>query len=211
MNMRIRVATVSMLGALLGVSSGAAGQDRLPAIPPHELTPAQKEAAAQFEVIRGRDVFGPFVPLLRSPELMLRAASMGDYLRYKSALPSRLNEFVILITARRWTQHYEWSVHHPAAMKAGLRPEIADALAQGRRPDGLADDEAVVYDFCMELHLNRSVSDHTYARAVSLLGEQATVDMLGVSGYYTLLAMVLNTARTPAPPGTAPPLVPLPD
>ena len=204
------IAATTMLCAVFGTTSVTAAQDRLPPIPAGEMTSAQKEAAAQFEVIRGREVFGPFVPLLRSPELMLRAASMGDYLRYKSALPPRLSEFVILMTARQWSQHYEWSIHHPEAIKAGLKPETAEALAQGRRPDGMADDEAIVYEFCRELHDNKSVSDRTYARAVAILGEQATVDMIGVSGYYTLLAMVLNTARTPVPPGPAPPLVMFP-
>jgi len=188
----------------------AGAQDRLPPIPKDRLSDAQKAAVSQFAANRGQDVFGPFVPLLRSPELMLRAMAMGDYLRYKSTLPARLSEFAILITAREWTQSYEWSVHHPLALAGGLKPEVSKAVAEGRRPTAMADDEEVVYEFCTELHRNRSVTDATYARAVATFGEQGVIDLVGLSGYYTLIAMVLNTARTPLPPGEQPALVPFP-
>lgn len=184
--------------------------DRLPAIPVAQMTPAQQQAVADFKTARGVAVTGPFHPLLRSPELMTRTRAMGDYLRYKSALPPRLSEFVILMTARAWTQQYEWNAHYPIAIKAGLRPEVAQAVAEGRRPVAMAADEAALYDFCQELHRDKSVSDATYARAVAAFGEQAVVDAVGISGYYTMLAMVLNTARTPAGDSTAPVLRPLP-
>lgn len=184
--------------------------DRLPAIPAAQMTPAQQQAVADFKTARGVAVTGPFHPLLRSPELMTRTRAIGDYLRYKSALPPRLSEFVILMTARAWTQQYEWNAHYPIAIKAGLRPEVAQAVAEGRRPVAMAADEAALYDFCQELHRDKSVSDATYARAVSAFGEQAVVDAVGISGYYTMLAMVLNTARTPAGDSTAPVLRPLP-
>jgi 4-carboxymuconolactone decarboxylase len=185
-------------------------QDRMPPIPVEKMTEAQRKAAAQFAEIRGSEIFGPYLPLLRSPELMLSAQTMGEYLRYRSALPRALNELAILITARQWTQQFEWSIHHQEAIRAGLRPDIADAIAEGRRPESMSGDEKIVHDFCTELHHNRCVSDQTYARAVARFGEQGTIDMIGVAGYYTLLAMVLNTACTPLPPGTPPPLAPLP-
>jgi len=139
-----------------------------------------------------------------------RARGLSDYLRFKSSLPPRLSEFVILITAREWSQQYEWNAHHSLAMKGGLSPEIAKAVAEGRRPERMADDEAALYDFCIELHRNRSVSDATYARALAKFGEQGLVDAIGLSGWYTLVAMVLNTARTPLPAGVAPPLAAFP-
>jgi 4-carboxymuconolactone decarboxylase len=148
--------------------------------------------------------------MLRSPDMINRARGLSDYLRFKSSLPPRLSEFVILITAREWAQQYEWNAHHSLAMKGGLNPEIAKAIAEGRRPEQMADDEAALYDFCIELHRNRSVSDATYARAVARFGEQGVVDVIGLSGWYTLVAMVLNTARTPLPAGVAPPLMPFP-
>src|SRR5215469_2756612 len=180
--------------------SGSA--DRMPEIPPDKLTEAQKKAAEEFAAGRGVPVFGPFVPLLRSPEVMLRAKAMGDYLRYKSVLPPRLNEFAILITARQWTQQYEWAVHYPIAIKAGLNAEVARAVLEGRRPQGMSEDEEIIYEFCMELHHNQGVSNATYARTLAKFGEQGIIDLVGVNGYYTFLAMVLNTARTPVPKGS---------
>ena len=119
-------------------------QDRLPPIAPAEMSPAQKQAADEFRTARGVDLSGPFHPLLRSPELLTRTRAMGDYLRFKSLLPPRLSEFVILLTAREWTQQYEWNVHHPIAIKAGLRPEVAQAIADGTRPAGMSDDESIL-------------------------------------------------------------------
>jgi 4-carboxymuconolactone decarboxylase len=183
--------------------------DRLPPIPVAQMTPAQREAVDAFRTARGAEVTGPFHPLLRSPELMTRTRAMGDYLRYKSSLPPRLSEFIILMTAREWTQQYEWNAHYPIAIKAGLKPEIAAAIAEGRRPAQMAEDEGILYDFCQELHRNKAISDATYARAVSAFGEQGVIDATGISGYYSMLAMVLNAARTPAGDNGSPVLRPL--
>ena len=108
-------------------------------------------------------MFGPFTALLRSPEVMLCAKAMGDHFRFHNALPLNLSEFVILITARQWTQQFEWTYHRPLAIKAGLKPEVVQALSEGMRPEGMSSDEALVYDFCMELNRNHSISDATYA------------------------------------------------
>jgi 4-carboxymuconolactone decarboxylase len=196
--------------AVPAASPSTLQQDRLPLIPESKQTEAQKKASAEFVTIRKTPVFGPFVPLLRSPELMLRASAMGDYLRYRDSLPPKLNEFIILIVAREWTQEYEWFVHYPAAMKAGLDPEIAKAVAEGRRPAKMTDDEEIVYEFSTELHRNKSVSDATYARAVAKFGEQGMMDMVGMNGYYTMIAMATNVGRTAVPKDYAPMLAPLP-
>ena len=119
-------------------------------------------------------------------------------LRFKSTLPPTLSEFVILMTAREWGQNYEWNAHHPLAVKGGLNPEIAKAVAEGRRPVQMTEDDASLYDLIQELLRNRTVSDSTYARAASTFGEQGVVDTVSISGYYTMVAMLLNTARTPA-------------
>jgi 4-carboxymuconolactone decarboxylase len=188
----------------------AMAQDRMPEIPADKMTEAQKKAAEEFVAGRGTPVVGPFVPLLRSPEVMLRAKAMGDYLRFKSALPPRLSEFAILITARHWTQQFEWGVHAPIAIKAGLHPEIVKAIAEGRRPGGMSEDEAIVYDFCTELHQNKSVSDVIYSKALAKFNEQGVIDLVGINGYYTFLSMVMNVARTPPPKGTEPGLAAFP-
>ncbi len=197
-----------LLAALAVVASMgvAMAQDRMPEIPADKMTDAQKKAAQEFAADRKTPVFGPFVPLLRSPEAMLVTMRMGDYLRFKNVLPAKLSEFVILITARQWTQQYEWDVHYPIALKAGVSPEIAKAVADGRRPQNMSADEELVYDFLTELHDTKSVSDATYARAVARFGEQGVIDMVSVSGYYTFLAMVMNTARTALPPDHKPAL-----
>jgi 4-carboxymuconolactone decarboxylase len=178
-----------------------AESDRMPPIAVENQTPEQRRASEVFRTNRKEDVFGPFVPLLRSPEVMLRAMAMGDYLRFRTVLPRKLNELVILVTARKWSQEYEWFVHAPLALKEGLRPAIARDLAEGRRPAGMDADEQLVYDFATELLTSQCVSDATYARAVARFGEQGTIDMTSVAGFYTFIAMVLNTARTPLPPG----------
>lgn len=203
--LRVVIASLMMVAATMPVMT----QDRLPPIPAEKQTPEQKKASEAFRANRKQDVFGPFVPLLRSPEVMLRAMAMGDYLRYRTVFPVKLNEFIILITARHFTQQYEWYVHYPIALKEGLGRETADAIADGRRPSGMAADEELIYDFCTELLRNHSVSDATYARSVARWGEQGTIEMVGVVAYYTFQSMVLNTARTPVPPG-APALKPFP-
>ena len=181
-------------------------QDRMPGIPPEKMTEAQKKAAEIVVAARGVPLSGPFNVLLRSPEVMLGAKGMGDYLRFKTVLPPKLREFVILITARQWTQRYEWHSHSDLAVKAGLSGEIVKAIAVGRRPPEMSDEEAIVYDFCAELHDNHSVSDATYARALAKFGEQGIIDMVGINGYYTFLSMAMNVARTPEPKGAKPEL-----
>jgi 4-carboxymuconolactone decarboxylase len=198
-----------VVGLLFAVTMPVMAQDRMPPIPAEKQTPEQRKAADAFRANRKQDVFGPFVPLSRSPEVMLRTMAMGDYLRYRTVFPTKLNELIILITARHFTQQYEWYVHHPIALKEGLSRETTDAIADGRRPTGMSLDEELIYDFCTELLRNHSVSDPTYARAVTRFGEKGTIEMVGVVGYYTFQSMVLNTARTPVPPG-APALVPFP-
>jgi 4-carboxymuconolactone decarboxylase len=180
--------------------------DRLPPLPSGSLSPAQQRAAAELASGPRGAVFGPFVPLLRSPDLLSPLQKAGEYLRYRSALPPRLSEFAILIVARRWNQQYEWHVHAPIAERAGIPADKIRAVAEGRRPDGLAPDEAAVHDFLQELQNNRSVSDTAYGRMVELFGERGVVDLCGLCGYYTTLAMVMNVARTALPEGVAPPL-----
>jgi 4-carboxymuconolactone decarboxylase len=182
----------------------------MPPIPADRLTDAQKKAIDEFKAARSVDISGPFVAMLRSPEVMNRARAMGDYLRFKSSLPPRLSEFVILLTARRWTQQYEWNAHAPLAVKGGLSPDIVKAVAEGRRPEKMSDDETIVYSLFDEIQRTQAVSDATYGRAVGKIGEQGVIDVMGITGYYTMLAMVMNTARTPLPDGAKPGLAPLP-
>ncbi len=177
--------------------------DRLPPLPPEQWTDAQRERAEA--IIRGPRgaLISPFVPLLRSPELMDHAQAMGEYLRFRSALGMHLSEFVILLTARAWTQQVEWAIHAPIALKEGVPAATIEAIAQGRRPDHLTEDQAAVYAFVTELQHNKSVCDATWSVFVQRFGEREAMDLVGIVGYYTFLSMVMNVARTAVPPSTA--------
>lgn len=157
------------------------------------MTPAQQQAVEEFRRLRGTDPFGPFVALLESPELLTRASALGEYLRYRSALPPRLSELVILITAAHWRQQYEWDLHAPIALAAGVAQSTLDALAAGQRPDGLTEDESALYDFCRAVHERARPDAGLQARAVQAVGEQGVIDAIGICGYYAMLAMVLNS------------------
>jgi 4-carboxymuconolactone decarboxylase len=205
-----RLTSIFLIWTFVVIADMANAQDRLPPIPADKMTPEQKKAVEEFVAARNAQISGPFNAMLRSPEVMTRARAMGDYLRYRSAYPPRLSEFVILLTARQWTQQYEWNTHYDIAIKAGVKTEVAQAIAEGRRPDGLTEDEQVLYDFCSELQHNRSVTDATYARMLSRFGEKGIIDAAGIVGYYSFLAIMLNIARTPAGNSAAPVLMPFP-
>jgi 4-carboxymuconolactone decarboxylase len=179
--------------------------DRLPPLSEEQMTAEQRAAAAEISSGPRGAVIGPFAPLLRSPELMTRLQKVGEYLRFESPLERRLFEMTILYVARWWDQQFEWTFHHPLALEAGLDPAIADAIAEDRRPDGMDGAAGAVWDLLDELHRTRRVSDATYARALAELGEVGVVEVVASAGYYTTLAIVMNTARTPAPGG---PLLP---
>lgn len=175
------------------------------------MTDVQRKAVSELAGgLRGRfNPGGPNSTLLRSPDLMSRTQKVGEYLRYQSALPTHLNEFAILITARRCNAQLEWVAHHPLALKAGLDPAVAEDLARGKRPRTMKADEAAIYQFCTELHESKSVSDATFQAVADRFGERGVIDLIAVTGYYTMMAMVINVAREPLPGGVTPPLQPL--
>lgn len=156
-------------------------------------------------VVQGATSLGaPFNVLLRSPVLAERMRKVGEYLRFESTIPKRLNELAILITARTWTAQYEWYAHLRLALKEGLDPLVGEELAQGQRPSKMKPDEEAVYDFCHELHTSHGVSDAHYNAVLNLFGEQGVVDLMMVSGYYVMVAMALNVNRSPLPEGAVP-------
>ena len=201
-----RIAVIVGVIIAVMISLNAFAQDRMPAIPFDKMNDLQKKYAE--EIIKGPRgaLYGPFVPLIRSPELMDRSQRIGEYLRYKSAIGTKLTEFVIMIVARQWTQQVIWAIHEPIVLKAGVKPEIIKAIADGRRPIGMSEDEDILYNFCMELHTNRAISDVTYDRALKRFGEQGVIDTLGINGYYTMIAMVMNGTRTAVPDNKPAPL-----
>lgn len=194
---------------------------RFKLIPFSEMTPAQRTYAegvmsgpasktGSAAIVPGASTVGsPYNVYLRSPELAELLLKAAQHIRFKSSLPARLNEFAILITARHWGAQYEWIAHHRLALKAGLLPAVAEDLAQGKRPSGMQEDEAAVYNFSHELHNQHVVSDANFKAVLDKFGEQGVMDLIAVNGYYTLTSMVLNVDRTPVPGGVKPPLPPL--
>jgi len=192
---------------------------RFPVLRPDRLTPEQGElarallagprgggAAPTAEAVARMLHRGPFNAWMRSPALGTRLQEVGAYVRYGTALPPRLSEFAILITARHWTSQFEWYAHCPLAVKAGLDPGIAAQLAARRRPRGMKADEAAVYDFCTELHERHRVRDAAFRRARTLFGERGVIDLIGICGYYAAVSMTLNVAEVPLPTGEKNPL-----
>jgi 4-carboxymuconolactone decarboxylase len=203
-------------------SSSASPEDlrRFKLIPLDQLTPDQKKLA---DAIRSGPrgalknsaaatpgpIGSPFNVLLRSPGVGNLVQQLGAEIRFRSTIPTALNEMAILITARYWTAQYEWHAHHRLAMENGLDPALAEDIAHGRRPAKMGPDETIVYDFSHELHHTHGVSDKTYKAALDRFGEQGIMDLIAVNGFYSLVSMVLNVDRTPMPGGAKPPLPPL--
>jgi 4-carboxymuconolactone decarboxylase len=188
------------LALTLIAAGGAAAQDRMPPIPLDKMSEAQKKAVAEYKAIRNTDLVGPpWSVLLRVPDLVVPSLQLRLHNQQNSALTPKLTEFAILIAARHWTNSFEWNAHYTLGEKAGLSTAIMAAVADGRRPERMADDEEILYDFCMELLHNKNVSDATYERTKAKFGESGVVEAAGLQGYYTYLAMVMNVARSPTP------------
>ena len=192
---------------LTAVATGAAAQERMSMIPAERQTDAQKKAVADYKALRGADLTGPpWSVLLRVPDQIVPALQIRLHYLNRSVLGPRLTELAILTAARKWTNNWEWNAHAAAAGTAGLNADVMAALADGRRPDRMAEDETLVYDFSLELQNNQSVSDATYAKAVAKFGEPGVVELASIQGYYAYLAMVMNVARITTQPNAASPL-----
>jgi 4-carboxymuconolactone decarboxylase len=187
----------------------AFAQERLGPVPADAYTPEQKQVVAQIAAGPRTEMFSPLLPMLRSPQLGLAAERFGEYVYYSTVLDKRIYELAVLLLARQMTQQFEWRVHYPQAIKAGIKADDVDAIGAGRRPAHLAADEAIAYDFIIELYDRNEVSDATYAKFVGAFGERGVVELVGLLGYYNTIALMMNVNRTPLNPGTAPPLPPL--
>ena len=187
----------------------ATGPERLPPLAPERMTARQREVAEAIAGGPRGGLRGPFQAWLRSPEVADRFQRVGEYVRFQSSIAPALNELAILVTAREWTAQFEWHAHHALAMKAGLPPAIAEAIARGERPERMDADQSAIYEFAAELHRDRSVSDATYTAVAERFGERGVVDLVAACGYYVAVAMTLNVARVPLPDGVPPPLEPL--
>jgi 4-carboxymuconolactone decarboxylase len=151
---------------------------------------------------------GPFNAYARSPALGVLLLQVSDFVRFNSSLPPRLSEFAIMITARQWSQLYEWRSHYALAVKGGLDQQILVDLGAGNRPQGMKADEAALYDFCTEMYRDKNVSDATFKAALTQFGERGIMDLIGIIGYYDLVSMALIVQQAAGKPGDEPPLVP---
>jgi 4-carboxymuconolactone decarboxylase len=186
----------------------AAHSPRFPQLTLDQLNDEQRPLGEKIMKISSVGLAGPYNPMLRSPVMAQRMYDLLDYLRWKTSVPTRLNEFAILIQARLWRSQVEWYAHYPLALKAGLSEAVAADLKANKRPAAMRPDEAAIYDFCMELSTQHKVSDETFAQAKEVLGDQGVVDLTALSGTYVAVAMILGAAEEGVPPGKEPPFKP---
>ena len=174
---------------------------RFPQITVEQLPPDARPLAEEIIAISSVGLGGPYNVMLRSPVFADRMKRLLDYLRFNTSLPTRLNEFAILIQGRLWRSQVEWYAHYPLALKAGLSQQVADDLKAGIRPRNMKPDEEVVYDVSMEMVNNHQISDALFEKSKAILGEQQLVDLVAVSGTYVTVAMLLALGQEMPPPG----------
>jgi 4-carboxymuconolactone decarboxylase len=180
-------------------------EPRFPQLTMDQLDEKQKPLGEQIMKVSSVGLDGPYNPMIRSPVLGQRLYDLFYYLRWQTSVPTKLNEFAILIIGRQWRSQVEWFAHAPLAAKAGLSADIIAELKAGKRPANMAEDEALVYDFVTELTTTQKVSDDTYARAKKVFNDQQIVDLTAVAGNYVMVAMLLAMAEETVPPGKEPP------
>lgn len=180
-------------------------------LPPlDEMTPEQRSAYDEAAGGRRGHAPAPMIAWLQNPELARRAQKLGELMRYETSLPPRLSELAILIVARHWTAHFEWQAHKKEALKAGVSPEVIASIASGKTPELATDEERMVYRIASTLLEKRAIPDALYQEGVRVLRERGVVDLVGVLGYYTLVAMTLNTFEIGLPEATQADLIATP-
>jgi 4-carboxymuconolactone decarboxylase len=189
------------LAASMFAPPATSKEPRFPQLTMEQLTDAQKSLGEQVMKVSSVGLAGPYNPMMRSPVLGQRLFDLFHYLRWETSVPTKLNEFAILIIGRQWRSQVEWYAHAPLAQKAGLSPEIIAELKASKRPASMAEDEAMVYDFVTELTTTQKVSDETYARAKKIFNDQQIVDLTAVAGNYVAVAMMLAMSEQTTPPG----------
>jgi 4-carboxymuconolactone decarboxylase len=196
------------LAATMFAAPATSKEPRFPQLTMDQLDARQKPLGEQIMKVSSVGIGGPYNPMIRSPVLGQRLFDLFHYLRWETSVPTRLNEFAILIIGRQWRSQVEWFAHAPLAIKAGLAPQIIAELKANKRPANMPPEEAVVYDFVTELTTKHAVSDETYDRAKRLLGEQEVVDLTAVAGGYVTIAMILAMSEMTVPPGREEPFKP---
>lgn len=176
---------------------------RLPTINVENMTPEQK--AIHDKIVSGPrgSIKGPFLSWMHSPEFADRAQNLGHFVRFNTSFDKRHSELAILITGATWKAQFEWWAHARIAREAGLEDHFIDALQRGEDPDFSDPKDQAIYVFVTELHQTHRVSESAYKTVENLFGTQATVELVGIVGYYVLVAMTLNVFQVPVPDGEA--------
>ncbi len=183
--------------------------DRFKPLKYDQMTPEQKIMIDHLLAGERGGVRGPFNVLLRSPEVGDLGAEFGGAMRFRTGLPGNVREVIIIMTGRYWMAQYEWNSHKAAALQNGVSPAIVDAIATGKRPTGMPPEMELAYNLIDELLTTHQVTDATFKAAKDKYGERGVVDMIGLSGWYGLVSMLLNVDRYPMPEGVPPGLKPL--
>jgi 4-carboxymuconolactone decarboxylase len=205
MSSMMLAAASGWLAATMFAAPATGKEPRFPQLTMDQLSDAQKPLGEQIMKISSVGIGGPYNSWMRSPVLGQRLFDLFHYLRWETSVPTKLNEFAILIIGRQWRSQVEWFAHAPLAAKAGLSADIIAELKEGKRPSKMAEDEAAVYDFVNELTTTQKVSDETYARTKKVFNDQQIVDLTAVAGSYMTVAMMLAMSETTVPPGKEPP------
>src|ERR1700723_2046085 len=205
MSAMMLAAASGWLAATMFAAPATSKEPRFPQLTMDQLSDAQKPLGEQVMKISSVGLRGPYNPLMRSPVLGQRLFDLFHYLGWETSVPTKLNEFAILIIGRQWRSQVEWFAHAPLAAKAGLSSGISAELKANKRPSGMAEDEALVYDFVTELTTTQKVSDETYARTKKIFNDQQIVDLTAAAGNYVMVAMMLAMAEETTPPGKEPP------
>lgn len=173
-------------------------RERMPMPAPETMNEQQRQAADALIAGPRKGVYGPFLPLLRSPQLLERVAKLGEYLRFDSVLDVRIRELATCAAARHATNQFEWQMHAPLALKAGVAATTIEALRVGARPQGLPADEEAALDFARELLGTHGASEPAYLAAIAAFGEQGVVELTTLIGYFVMVSWLMNVAHTPA-------------
>ena len=208
MSSLIVAAASGWFAAMVFAPSATGKEPRFPQLTMDQLDEKQKPLGEQVMKVSSVGLAGPYNPMMRSPVLGQRLFDLFHYLRWETSVPTKLNEFAILIIGRQWRSQVEWYAHYPLALKAGLSQKVADDLKANKRPDGMQADEAAVYDMCMELSTKHEVSDETFNRLRQFMSEQQVIDLVVLSGTYVTVAMVLSVAEAVPPAGKELPFKP---
>ena len=197
------VYSIATLAAALALPLAAAAQERYPTLSTDQLSPEQKAYIENLAKPPRNNTTGlknpPFKVYMRSPELAEKLEAVSDYVRWETGQPARLTELAIMITARQWSNQWIWRGHYRAAVRGGLDPSVGADMAAGKRPEKMKPDEAILYNYAMEMYRDKAVSDPTYTAAVKQFGEKGLIDLVATMGYYDTVAMTLITAKAVAP------------